>query len=210
MLDKQGDMQVVGQAENGRVAIRLAQELGPRVVLMDISMPDMNGFEATRRIIRETPGVGVLALSMYLDSHFVEEMFKAGASGYIHKSSDSEELLRGIRAVAQGRKFLGTGIVDIVIDRFVRDRLDEEETGSSALSSREREVLQLVAEGKSTKAIAEALTVTVKTADAHRQRIMAKRNIHTVAELTKYAIREGITSVLSEPQAIVSPLNRKT
>jgi len=199
LLDKQADMQVVGQAENGRMAIRLAQELVPQVVLMDISMPDMNGIEATRRITRESANVRVLALSMYSDSHFVEEMFKAGASGYVHKSSDSDELLRGVRAVAQGRKFLGKGIVDIVVDRFVRDRLDEADSGSSALSSREQEVLQLVTEGKSTKEIAKTLDITVKTADAHRQRIMSKLDIHSVAELTKYAIREGITSILSQP-----------
>ena len=194
LLEKQPDIEVVAEAEEGRKAVQLARELSPDVVIMDIAMPDLNGIEATRQIITEIPGVKVVALSMHSDRRFVARMLKAGASGYLLKDCAFEELVRAVRTVAVGRIYLSPGIVDVVIEDYLR-RLQENDFPFSLLTPREREVFQLLAEGKTKRQIASRLHVSVRTVDSHRQHIMSKLGIRSVAELTKYAIRAGLTSL---------------
>jgi DNA-binding NarL/FixJ family response regulator len=195
LLAAEPDMEVVGEADNGRAVVRLVQEKSPQVVIMDISMPDLNGIEATRQIINESPGMKIIALSMHSDSLFVLNMFKAGASGYLLKDCALEELVKAVRTVINRKIYLSPGISDIVIKDFVIGWSPAESSAFSILTPREREVLQLMAEGKSTNQIADNLCVSVKTVEAHRKQLMNKLDIHSVAELTKYAIRQGLTSL---------------
>ena len=195
MLQAQPDMDVVAQADNGRSAVQMADELRPDVVVMDVGMPDLNGIEATRQVTEAAPGVHVIALSMHSDRRFVEGMLSAGASGYILKDSAFEELAAAIRTVVDGRTYLCPTVTGIVVANYVRRRPGPESTVRTALTPREREVLQLLAEGKATKQVASRLGVSVKTIETHRSRIMEKLGIHSIAELTKYAIREGLTSL---------------
>jgi two-component system response regulator NreC len=197
LLSAEPDIEIVGEADNGREVVRLVQELAPQVVIMDISMPDLNGIEATRQILGESSGVKVIALSMHSDSLFVLNMFKAGASGYLLKDCALEELVKAVRTVLNRQVYLSPGISDIVIKDFVIGWSSEESSSSaySILTARERQVLQLMAEGKNTNQIADSLFVSVKTVEAHRKQLMNKLDIHSVAELTKYAIRQGLTSL---------------
>jgi DNA-binding NarL/FixJ family response regulator len=195
LLSSEPDMEVVGEADNGRAVVRLVQEKSPQVVIMDISMPDLNGIEATRQIIAESPGVKIIALSMHSDSLFVLNMFKAGASGYLLKDCALEELVKAVRTVLTRKIYLSPGISDIVIKDFVIGWSPPDSSAYSILTTREREVLQLMAEGRNTNQIAENLCVSVKTVEAHRKQLMNKLDIHSVAELTKYAIRQGLTSL---------------
>jgi DNA-binding NarL/FixJ family response regulator len=195
LLAAEPDMEVVAEADNGRTVLRLVEELKPQVVIMDISMPDLNGIEATRQMMAESPGVKVIALSMHSDSLFVLNMLKAGASGYLLKDCALEELIKAIRTVVRQKTYLSPGISDIVIKDFVSGWSTTGTSAFSILTAREREVLQLMAEGKSTNQIAENLYVSVKTVEAHRKQLMNKLGIHSVAELTKYAIRQGLTSL---------------
>ncbi len=195
LLSAEPDMEVVGEADNGRAVIRLVQDHAPQVVIMDISMPDLNGIEATRLILSETPGIKVIALSMHSDSLFVLNMFKAGASGYLLKDCALEELVKAVRTVMARKIYLSPGISDIVIKDFVVGYSSADSSAYSILTNREREVLQLMAEGKTTNQIADSLCVSVKTVEAHRKQMMNKLDIHSVAELTKYAIRQGLTSL---------------
>ena len=195
LLEKEPDLEVVAEADNGRSTVRLARESHPEVIIMDVAMPDMNGIEATRQIISEMPKVKVIALSMYADRRFVANMLKAGASGYLLKDCASEELVRAIRVVLTHKTFLSPGVADIVVKDYVQAPLGREASVFSILSNREREVLQLMAEGRSTNQIAECLHVSVKTVETHRQQMMQKLKMHSVAELTKYAIREGLTTL---------------
>ena len=195
LLEREPDLEVVAEAENGRSTVRLARERHPEVIIMDVAMPDLNGIEATRQIISEMPKVKVIALSMYADRRFVANMLKAGASGYLLKDCASEELVRAIRVVMAHKTFLSPGVADIVVKDYVQAPLGREASVFSILSNREREVLQLMAEGKSTNQIAECLHVSVKTVETHRQQMMQKLKMHSVAELTKYAIREGLTTL---------------
>jgi two-component system response regulator NreC len=197
LLSAEPDIEVVGEADNGRAVIRLVQELSPQVVIMDISMPDLNGIEATRQILSDFSGVKVIALSMHSDSLFVLNMFKAGASGYLLKDCALEELVKAVRTVMNRKIYLSPSISDIVIKDFVIGWSPEDSSSSaySILTAREREVLQLMAEGKTTNQIAESLCISVKTVEAHRKQLMTKLDIHSVAELTKYAIRQGLTTL---------------
>jgi DNA-binding NarL/FixJ family response regulator len=195
LLEAEPDMEIVAEADNGRTVLRLVQELKPQVVIMDISMPDLNGIEATRQIVAESPGVKVIALSMHSDSLFVLNMLKAGASGYLLKDCALEELTKAIRTVVGQKTYLSPGISDIVIKDFVSGWSTTGSSAFSILSAREREVLQLMAEGKSTNQIADNLCVSVKTVEAHRKTIMNKVGVHSIAELTKYAIRQGLTTL---------------
>lgn len=195
LLEKGPDMEVVGEANDGIATVRLTKNLNPDIVIMDIGMPDMNGIEATRQIISETKGVKVIALSMHSDRRFVLQMLKAGASGYLLKDSAFEELALAIKTVMLGQPYLSPKITDVVIKEYIISMPKNEETVFTKITAREREVLQLIAEGKSTKQIASFLNVSVKTIETHRQQIMEKLNIHSIAELTKYAIREGIASL---------------
>jgi len=194
LLDKEPDMEVAAEAEDGRAAVRLAREVSPQVVIMDVAMPDLNGIEATRQIVAESPGIKVIALSMHADRRFVSNMLKAGASGYLLKDSAFEELARAIRTVVADKVYLSPEVSDIVVKDYVKGP-QEEASAYSLLTPREREVLQLLAEGKSTREIADRLHVSVKTVETHRQQLMAKLELRSVAELTKYAIREGLSSL---------------
>ena len=195
LLDQRADAQVVAEAENGLEAVQLAQKLRPDIVIMDIGMAGLNGIEATRQIIADVPGVKVIALSMHSDKRFVIEMLKAGASGYLLKDSAPEELTSAIRALAANRPYLSPKITDVVLKDYLSTLSQTGPTAFTVLTAREREVLQLIAEGKTTKEIASVLQVSVKTIETHRQQMMEKLNIRSIAELTKYAVREGLTSL---------------
>ena len=195
LLEKEPDMEVVGEAQDGLTTIKLAKKLLPNIVIMDIGMPDMNGIDATRQIFSETQGIKVIALSMHSDRRFVLQMLKAGASGYLLKDSAFEELALAIKTVIAGQPYLSPKITDVVIKEYIISLPKNEESVFTKITVREREVLQLITEGKSTKQIAAFLNVSVKTIETHRQQIMEKLDIHSIAELTKYAIREGLTSL---------------
>jgi DNA-binding NarL/FixJ family response regulator len=195
LLEKQPFLEVVDEAEQGKKAVQLCLKRQPDVVLMDISMPDLNGIEATRQIINSCPNIRVIILSAHSGHQYVADVFRAGASGYLLKDCSSDELVSAIRTVASGETFLCSQIAAIVRDDYLRSLTQGNPSTSSALTAREREVLQLIAEGNSVKEIAFSCNLSVKTIEAHRQRIMGKLNIHSVAGLTKYAIREGLTSV---------------
>jgi len=193
LLDKNAGVRVVGEAENGRIAVQLTKKLAPDIVILDVAMPDLNGMEAARQIIAECPGVKVIAVSMHSDRRFVSEMLKAGASAYLSKDYAFDELETAIRAVISNKVYLSPDISGVVVDNYVRQTPNPESSAFSLLSQREREVVQLLAEGKTAKEIANELHVSIKTVETHRTNIMAKLNIHRLAELTKYAIREGLT-----------------
>jgi len=196
LLDKQSDMQVVAEAEDGLTTVRLARELAPDVVIMDIAMPDLNGIGATKKIKAELPNVKVIALSMHSDRRFIAEMFRSGASGYLLKDHSFEELSNAIRVVVSNRIYLSPSIAGIVIEDYVRQlQKDEISPVTDVLTDREVEVLQLIAEGHSTKDIAFRLHVSAKTVETHRRQIMEKLDLFSIAELTKYAIRQGLTTV---------------
>ncbi len=195
LLDKQPDMEVLAEAQEGRTAVRLARELLPDVVIMDVSMPDLNGIAATRQIIDRVPKVKVIALSMHSDALFVTEMLKSGASGYLLKDCAFEELTRAIHAVVADKTYLSPSISGVVVNDYLHHLSKVDFSGPDVLTDREREVLQLLAEGNSTKQIALKLHISVKTIETHRLQIMNKLDIHSVAELTKYAIRKGLTSL---------------
>jgi DNA-binding NarL/FixJ family response regulator len=199
LLEKQPGIEVIGEAADGRTAVRLASELAADVVVMDITMPDLNGIEATRMIIAEREGVPrrVIALSMHSNRRFMAEMLKAGASGYLLKEGTGQELVSAIRTVASGQTYLSPKVTESFVEDYVRHVPTDRSTAFASLTPREREVLQLVAEGKTTKEIAGCLHVSVKTIEAHRAQIMDKLQIHSIAGLTKFAVHEGLTS--SEP-----------
>jgi len=195
LLEKQPDMEVVAEAEDGRIALSLVQETLPNVVIMDVAMSNLNGIEATRQIMIKAPGTKVIALSMYSDRRFIMGMLNAGASGYLLKDCAFEELAEAIRTVATDRTYLSPAIVDIVVKNYIRQLEKANATAFSLLTPREREVLQLLAEGRTVKEIARHLSLSIKTIETYRHQIMHKVDIHSVAELTKYAIREGLTSL---------------
>ena len=195
LIDKQPDKKVVGEAENGRMVVALAQKLNPNIVIMDISMPDLNGIEATRQIIAKCPGVRIITLSMNSDRRYVTGMLNAGASGYLTKSCSFEELISAVRTVAANKTYLSPDISDIVIKESLSRSSTDKSSASSTLTMRECEVLQLLAEGKTVKQIAAKLCLGIKTIYTHREQIMEKLNIQSMADLTKYALREGMTSL---------------
>ena len=192
-IQQQEDMEVVGQAGDGHAAVELARKLAPNVVLMDVSMPTLNGIEATRAILRDSPATRVIALSMHSAKRYVREMFRAGASGYLLKDCEFDELIQTIRLIAEGQRYISPAISGAVVENYMHDAPPERKSAFSVLTRREREVLQLMAEGNSTKQIAVQLHISPKTVEAHRLRIMNKLNLDNVALLTKYAIQEGLT-----------------
>ena len=195
LLEKRPDMQVIGEAKTGRMAVQMVRKLLPDIVIMDIGMPDLNGIEATRQILAEFPNIKVVALSMHSDRRFVTEMLTAGAAGYLLKDCAFEELAECIYTVVTGKIYLSPGVADVVVKDYVRHLLPKSLSAYSILTDREREVLQLIAEGRNTKKIASILYVSIKTVETHRQHIMEKLGINSIAELTKYAIQEGLTSL---------------
>lgn len=195
LLEKQTGMEVIAEAENGRKAVQLARELHPDIVIIDIGMPDLNGIDAARQIIAEVDRVKVIALSMHSDKRFVAQMFKAGASAYLLKDCAFEELAQAVNVVVAGQTYLSPEIAGPVMDDYVRHLTTTDSSGFSVLTAREREVLQLLAEGRATKEVAAELHVSIKTIETHRQQIMNKLRVRSLADLTKYAIREGLTSL---------------
>ncbi len=195
LLEKETDMVVAGEAENGRKALQLTRKLDPDVVIMDVSMPDLNGMDAARQILSEQPGVKIVALSMHSEKLYVEGMLKAGVSGYLLKDTAFEELVKAIRVVCAGKKYLSPDITDIVLQNYLHPAATTDDQPAISLTTREREVLQLIAEGRATREIADKLHISIKTVETHRKNIMEKLDLRTVAELTKYAVRKGITSL---------------
>jgi len=195
LLESEHDMEVIGEASTGWEALRLAQELLPNVIVMDVSMPELNGIEATSRILSIAPGIKVIALTMHADILSVLNMVRAGASGYLLKECATGELVKAIHTVNQGKFYLGPEFLDMVVQEYRAGRQGLTSASFSVLTAREKEVLQLVAEGKTTNQIAECLYVSVKTVEAHRKQVMDKLGIHSIAELTKYAVRQGLTSL---------------
>ena len=194
LLETQG-FQVVGEAEDGRNAVKLAKKLDPDAVIIDISMPGLNGIEATRQIHQEAPRVKVIVLSMRSDRRAVLAAFAAGASGYLLKEAAFEEMVVAIKVALKGQTYLSPAIAHVVVRNSIEHWSTSAEPMGRGISSREREILQLVAEGRSSKEMAESLYVSVKTIETHRKQIMNKLNLHSIAELTKYAVREGVTSL---------------
>jgi DNA-binding NarL/FixJ family response regulator len=199
LLAKVADMEVVGEAEDGRSAATLCRDLHPDIVVMDIGMRGLNGIDATRQITAEKGGPRVIALSMHSDRQYVSEMLRAGASGYLIKDSAFEDLISAVRAVSLGRTYLAHDITGVVVNDYVKRLSESGRTATDAaprgLSPREREVLQLTAEGKSTKEVAAALNLSVKTVETHRRQVMEKLGIYNLAGLIKYAVREGLASL---------------
>lgn len=195
LLERESDLHVVGEAADGQEALELAPKLRPDLVLMDVSMPGLNGIEATRRMCALMPRARVVGLSMNADRRYVHAMFEAGAWGYLLKSSASDELIRAIRAVARDEKYVSPAIAGIVVDALVGGPNAVPSNPLASLSTREREVLQLIAEGMTSKEIAARLGLAASTVETHRKQVSAKLGLHSVAELTKLAIRAGLTSV---------------
>lgn len=195
LLSTQQDLQVVGEASDGRVAVSMVRDLQPDVVVMDLKMPDLNGIDATRQVVAAKQGVKVICLSAHADERSTSEMFMAGAAGYVEKENAFEELANAIRAVMKEKIYLSPSVAGLMMGDFMKNRSAGAKSAFEKLTSREREVLQMLAEGKSMKSIALQLHVSVKTAESHRRNLIEKLGIDNVAELTKYAIREGLTSL---------------
>lgn len=197
LLRGQNGIEVVAEAENGREALQLARELAPDVVVMDVTMPDMNGIDATHQIKAENPDIKVIALSIHSNQRLVAEMLSSGASGYVLKDCAFEELVTAIHRAAENRSYITPAITDQVIEDYVAHlaRTNSVDVPAPLLTPREREVLQLLSEGKSAKEIARHLHVSVKTVETHRGHVMEKLGAHSLAILTKYAVREGLTSL---------------
>lgn len=195
LIDKEKDMEVAAEAATGTEAIRLAREYRPDVIVMDISMPDVNGIDATRSIVGESPLMRVLALSMESDRRFVVEVLKAGANGYVLKDAAFAELATAIRAVAAGETYLPPRVTTLLIKEYLQRIPDDLPATYENLSLREREILQLIADGSNAKEIAFAFGVSVKTVENQRHSIMKKLDLFSIAELTKYAVRQGLTSL---------------
>ena len=195
MLEREPDMMVVGEAADGRETVRLAETEAPDVVVMDLAMPIMNGMEATRRVVAGNSRIGVVILSMHQDESYVLGSLKAGAKGYLLKDSMRGEVVQAIRAVSQGRSFLTRQVALILQEDYCR-RLQQRglEDRYELLSDREREILQMIAEGRSNKEVANLLNIGVTTVETHRGHILQKLDIHSVPELILYAVRKGIIS----------------
>lgn len=195
LVEKSPSLNLVAQAGNGRSALKKIDRFRPHIVVMDLAMPDMNGIEATRRMRRDYPEVKILALSMHKDKEYVRQALEAGASGYVTKDCAFEELVTALQAIESERKYLSPQVADVVVDEYLHQPHVVNEKVYTDLSSREREVLQLIAEGKSTQVIADKLFVSVKTIETHRRNIQQTLKINNTAELTKYAVRAGLTSL---------------
>ena len=194
-LQRESGMQVLAEADNGRTAVSMVRTLQPDVVLMDIHMPDLNGTEACRQIMAEHPSTKVIALSMYSQKRYVMGMLEAGAAGFLLKNCSFDELLRAVRAVVAGKNYLSADIAGIVIEMAINPTKRIEDRSSSILTPREREILQLIAEGHTGKTIAEQLTLSGRTVEHHRSQIMKKLNLKSIPKLTKFAIIEGLTGL---------------
>ena len=195
LLEQQADFQVVGEADDGRQAVELAATLHPAVAVLDIGMPMLNGIEATRQIVTAAPAIAIVVLSMHSDETYVLRALKAGAKGYLLKNSAEADLIQAVRAVADGKSFFSPAIGRMLLEDYMRQVAKKEvEDSYDLLTPREKEILQLVAEGKTNKEIANILTLSVYTVESHRGHILEKLNLHSVPELILYAVRKGIIS----------------
>ncbi len=195
LLANEQDIKVIAEAENGRDALKLALEFEPDITIMDIGMPELNGIEAIKQIRKKMPNARIIVLSMHSEHEFIWKTFKAGAFAYLLKDCAAEELVTAIRRVNAGKKYISEDISEMVLQDFVESKWRDTETTYVPLSVREKEVLQLLSEGKSTKVVAETLFISNKTVESHRKNIMEKLQIFSLPELTKYAIRTGLTSL---------------
>lgn len=189
-LTEHAGWEVVGQANNGRIAIELASKLQPDIIVLDISMPELNGLEATRQILQAFPETRILVLTMHESEQVVRDVLDAGAQGYLLKSDAGRDLIAAVEALLNDRPFFTSTVARMVLEGYLRP--SEKETDASPLSAREREIVQLLAEGNSNKEVAEALGISVKTAETHRTNIMRKMNFRSVTDLVRYAIRNRI------------------
>ena len=197
LLEKEPDLEVVGEADSGRtaIAIEMACELKPDVIIMDIGMPDIDGIEATKEILSGAPSIQVLALSMYSDKRFVVEMLNAGATGYLVKDCAFDEMISAVRSVASNQRYIAPKLLETFIDDYMKSKCTDGMMNKRRLTPRESEVLRFIAQGYNSKRIAFELNISVKTVDTHRQNIEHKLDIHSVADLTKYAIKAGLISI---------------
>jgi len=195
LLDNQESIEVIGEAKDGREALAIIEETLPDVILMDIAMPGLNGLEATRRIKKKFPRMKVLVLTMYTNEEYIFQILNAGANGYLVKETAFQDLISAIKAVYKNEAFMSPSISKKVINRYIKKAQDDEEKTCEILTTREREILQLIAEGNSSKKIAEVLFISPKTVETHRTHIMDKLNIHNRTGLIKYAIRKGMVDV---------------
>ncbi len=195
LIEREPDFEVVAEADDGRDAVQLAGETLPDVVIMDISMPHLNGVEATRRIRNKVPGVKVIALTMHTDRLFVSEMLRSGASGFLVKHGSFEELVTAVRSVISGRTYLSPSVANVVVEGFLNENERKDPSPFNVLSHREREVLQLLADGKTAREIANQLSISRSTVESHRRQLKIKLKVDTMAGLIKYAIRHGLTNL---------------
>jgi DNA-binding NarL/FixJ family response regulator len=197
LIEKEDNLEVIGEAENGTEVVEMTGQLKPDLVIMDITMPDMNGIDATKRIISENPKVKIIALSMHSNRKFVTEMLQAGAVGYVLKSYLFDELVRAIKAAEKGERYLSPRITNVLVDDYIgsTSKEDGNRENIKSLTDRERMIIQLLTEGYNIKQIALRLNISPKTADANRRALMKKLQLSSLAELTKFAIREGLTSL---------------
>ncbi|MFH2037578.1 MAG: response regulator transcription factor [Candidatus Zixiibacteriota bacterium] len=195
LLERQKNIEIVGIAKDGLEAVELAAKYHPDIILLDISMPRLNGLDAARKIIRDLPNTKIIILSMHADRKYIQESIRIGARGYILKESAVGEVIEAIKEIQKGELFFCRSVRDQVLHEYIELIRNKDNTSFSPLSVREREVLQLLAEGKSTKDTASILNVSVKTVESHRKQVMDKLGLHSIAELTKYAIREGLTQL---------------
>ncbi|HBA88902.1 MAG TPA: DNA-binding response regulator [Geobacter sp.] len=195
LVQREPDLEVVSQVGTGTEAVAQAHEKHPDVIVMDLTMPDMNGIDATRQIVSEIPGSRILALSMETDRRFVVESLKAGALGYLLKDCAFAELVKAIRAVAENETYLPPRIIELIVKDYLRRIPQDDESTYVRLTTREREMLQLIADGNSTKEVAFHMEVSVKTVENQRQMLMKKLDLYSIAQLTKYAVREGLSSL---------------
>ena len=194
-LEQNNDFEVVGEATEGREAVRMAEELSPDVVIMDIAMPNLNGIQATTQLVKKSPQIGVIILSMYSDETYLMRTLAAGAKGYLLKESADADLHRAVEVVAQGKPFFSPAIADTLLEDYMR-QLQQRGLQDSydLLTEREKEILQLLAEGRSNKDVAGILNLSTNTVETHRTRIMQKLDLHSTAEIVLYAVRKGIIS----------------
>ena len=194
-LEQHSDFEVVGEATEGREAVRMAEELAPDVVIMDIAMPNLNGIQATTQLVKKNPQIAVIILSMYSDETYLMRTLAAGAKGYLLKDSADVDLHRAVEVVAQGKPFFSPSIADTLLEDYMR-QLQQRGLQDSydLLTEREKEILQLLAEGKSNKDVAAVLSLSINTVETHRTRIMQKLDLHSTADIVLYAVRKGIIS----------------
>ena len=197
ILEREPSVEIIGEAATGLSAMELAARLTPDIMIMDIGMQDLNGIEATRQIRVANPVIKVIGLSAHSDRRFVLGMLDAGATGYVQKSAAGDELIRAVDAVSKGKTYLSPDIAHMVVGSYVKGISPNEDTTRSGLGARERQVLQLLAQGMTSKQIAPILHISIRTVETHRRNVMMKLRLHNIAELTRYAIREGM--VVLEP-----------